>query len=91
MSLCCSAVLEVQAVPALPPVLLQVVREAETQTHGTGQGQDCWGGPWHGTAPAPSCVVSQAEGHQPEGDSDPHDEHSGKKCSNVSAEGAVEA
>ena len=35
--------------------------------------------------------MSRAEGHQPEGDSDPHGEHFREKCIPVSAEGALEA
>lgn len=81
MSFCCSALMEVQDVPALPPVLFQVLCEAEAQTYGTEQGQAC------------TCTLLSFEpgkGHQPERDSDTQDEHLCKKFFNVSAEGAVE-
>lgn len=90
MSFCCPALMEVQGVPALPSVLFQVLCEVEVQTHGTGQGQDCWGRAWHSTASAASCLVDQA-GHQPEGHSDPHDDHLKDEFLTVSAQGALEA
>ena len=92
MSPCCPGIRQRQGVPALLPLpCFRLPCEAEAQTHGTAEGQDCWGSPWHGTALAPPCLVSRAEGHQPEGDSDPHDVHFREKCIPVSAEGALEA
>ena len=92
MSPCCPGIRRTQGVLALPPLpCFQLLREAEAQRHGTAEGQDCWGRPWHGTALALSCLVSRAEGHQPEGDSDPHDEHFREKEILISTEGALEA
>jgi len=62
--------------PCFSPLpCFQLLHEAEAQTHGAVEGQDCWGCPWYGTELAPFCLVSRAEGHQPEGDLDAHGEH----------------
>jgi len=73
-----------------PLACFQLLREAESQTHGAAEGQDCWGNLWQGTALAPSCLVSRAAGHQPQGDSDPHGEHLSEEEMPISAEGAPE-